>query len=36
MVQFKKRKHHINECEKLAKKVSSKVVAIKQKINQLA
>ena len=35
MVQFKKRKH-INECEKLAKKVSSKVVAIKQKINQLA
>ena len=34
MVQFKK--HHINVWEKLAKKVSSKVVAIKQKINQLA
>ena len=36
MVQFKKGKHHINVWEKLAKKVSSKVVAIKQKINQLA
>ena len=28
MVQFKKGKHHIDVWEKLAKKVSSKVVAI--------